>query len=104
MRKIPLNFALDLGLLELESKLLSQINLTQVTLILTQVDSNPTQVEWNLAQVDLKMVLEVPGTFSILLALDSPQLVLNLSLLVLESRSLALGIFARVALFPTQVE
>ena len=36
------------NLLALETKLLLQIYLTQVALILTQVDSNPTQVEWNL--------------------------------------------------------
>ena len=47
-----IQLALYWCLLALESKLLLQINLTQVTLILTQVVSNPMQLEWNLAQVN----------------------------------------------------
>ena len=57
------------------------------------------------------MSLEPLKPFSSLLAQDSSQpatgstqLALNLSLLALESKPLALGIFARVALFPTQVD
>ena len=82
---------LDLSLLALESKLLALGLFARVALILTQVNPNPTQVDWNLEQVNLKMVLEVPGTFSILLALDSTQLALDLSLLALESKPLGLG-------------
>ena len=66
--------ALHLSLLALELKLLALGLFARVALILTQVNPNPTQVDWNLEQVNLKMVLEVPGTFSIQLALDSTQL------------------------------
>ena len=56
-------------------------------------------------QVNLEIALEPLKPFSSLLGLGSTQLALDLSLLALESRSLALGIFARrVALFLTQVD
>ena len=58
----------------------------------------------SIAQVNLEIALEPLKPFSSLLGLGSTQLALDLSLLALESKPLALGIFARVALFPTQVD